>query len=150
MRKTDKDMKVMDYRGTIVFLSAGTSPRFFAVMGGQHHWGGSWDTLKKKLDTVAVFEPFTALTIACNEIEEVQVIGVDMVDSQWIVEKDGHTHGGTRIGFHNELYTPDLRPRLVAYLATCAAWDRAEEQIKEARQSARADIEAKAIARPDK
>lgn len=145
----DTDLKVREYRGVAVFLSGGTNPNFYAFLGGKHHSGGSFDTLRKKINTALTFEAFDALQISRDVVEQVRVIGVDMDDSNWLVDSGGHTHGGTRIKFYYQLYPLSMRHQLESFVGECETWDRIEEENKQARHNMREALEAKAVKRPD-
>jgi hypothetical protein len=145
--KKDKDLKVMTYRGVDVLIDSGF--RFFAHHNGMYYTGGSWETLRKKLDKAVVFEPFDALQLGRDGVQQVRITAVDVDDSQWVVERDGQTHGGTRVKFYHALYPVAMREELETYLANCEEWEIQETAIKEARETEQAAIDAKRLPRPD-
>lgn len=146
----DRERPVTYYRGVPVFLSTGTNPRFNARAGGAFHWGGSFETLRKKLDAALTFEPFDALQLTNKGIEQIRVTGVDMADGEWYVESGGTSHGGRRIKFYHPIYPLDMREKLELWLAESEQWNKTESDIKEARTTMRAEIEGQGIKRPDK
>lgn len=150
MSDTKKETKIMDYRGVPVYLSGFPNPRFSAAAGGHHHWGGSFDTLRKKLDAALKFEPFEALILGRKGVEQIHIIGVDMEDEEWVLPEGGTTHGGTRIKFYNEIYPLTMRDQLESYTRACKAWDKVEEENKKARHSMRETLEAGRVKTPDK
>lgn len=148
--KHEREQEVRNYRGVSIRLSKGSNPRFFARHAGQHFSGGSYETVRKKLDEVLQFQPFDALIISRDEIEQVRIISADMDDGNWCVERGGHTHGGTRIKFYTPIYTPQMRETLENWLAKLEAWNAQESNLKEARDTMRREVEALAISRPNK
>lgn len=151
MRKVmDKDIEIMKYRDVPVFLSSGSMPRFFATVGGTTHWGGSWDTLKKKLDAPSgiAFEAFDALRLTRDDVEQIRITAIDFEHDAWVVDKNGDSFGGTQIKFYHAIYSLTMRDKLEAWIAESDNWEKIENDINEARNTLRNELEAQRIPDP--
>lgn len=137
------ETSVTIYRGVPVFCS-GKNPTFRAHYGKQHFSGGSFKTLRDKLDAALEFKPFTCLQFNyrgnAGTVEVVSVIGI---------ERDGDklryvTEAGRKLDAWTELYpdTPVMRERMETHLAEREEFARREADIKAGQQTERAAMEA--------
>src|SRR5712671_1636151 len=131
-------VKVATYRGVDVFVNQ--YQRFNAGACGQNFNAGAFDTLRKKLDAAISFEQFQALILEPDGVEQVLVVGVNMDESEWIL--DGPAGRGIRRRFYLTLYPLELRDKLEAFLGECEQWDKIESDIKEARDAMRQGLDA--------
>lgn len=145
----DKDLFVKEYRGVKVYLSGSNNPRFWASHAGLSLWGGSFETLRKKLDEVTVFKPFDALKFDRYGVAQVRVIGVDMDNEAWSVLEDGDTNA-RKVPFYNKLFPLNMRDKMEGFSAECEQWDKIEADMESARTEMQNELDGQAIPRPDK
>lgn len=136
MKKERHDIKVGPYRGVDVALTkSGSGWRFCARVNGTYYFGGSYDTLVKKLDEVLAFEPFKALlpqriSAECpTGLVEVEVIGIDKSGgaADYVIRE---ANGAPKSLRYQSLYPCEIRSEMEAYYAERAAYDKLHESRK--------------------
>lgn len=136
---------VTTYRGVPVFCS-GKTPNFHAKYAAQRFSGGSFKTLRDKLDAAIEFKPFTCLRFAYKgsdgSIETVSIVGIERDNGP---DKLRYvTDAGRKLDSWTELYpdTPEMRERMETHLAEREEFARREADIKAGQQTERAAMEA--------
>lgn len=140
-----KPAPVTTHRGVPVFCS-GKTPNFHASYRNQRFSGGSFKTLRDKLDSAIEFTPFTALRFAYKgDSGTVEVVSITGIERDNGPDKLRYvTDAGRKLDSWAELYpdTAVMRERMETHLAEREEFARREADIKAGQQAERNAMEA--------